>query len=244
MRLLWALVAVVILGCVPEWSAENRAANELFRQGRFEEALARYEALRARYPSAEASYNAGTALAALGRDVDALVRLESALAGAAPMVQAADHYNRGIVLFRLGDCLRAREAFAAALQIEPADQDARFNLEVVERTLARGLDHPAGACLSERVAGSQPSASEGDGEEMPGEELGASETDAQTDGLSQQMRDLLAQIQRGPGNRATDLLSQHPNMSLEEALRLLEEARGRLGGFESLLYGSSGAVQP
>ena len=29
-------------------------------------------------------------------------------------VQAAAQYNRGYVLFRLGDCLRARDAFATA----------------------------------------------------------------------------------------------------------------------------------
>ena len=229
---------------MPDWSADNRAANDLFRQGRLEEALAEFESVVARHPSAGASYNVGTALAGLRRDEAAVARLESALDAASPAVQAAAHYNRGIVLFRLGDCVGALEAFAATLQLEPADQDARFNLEVVQREMARGIDQPGGACLSELLAGRQPSASEGDGEETAGVELGQEEADAQNEGLSQQMRDLLNQIQRGSGNRATDLLSQHPNMSLEEALRLLDEVRGRLGGFESLLHGGTGVVQP
>jgi tetratricopeptide (TPR) repeat protein len=227
--------------CVTEWAAQNQAANELFSQGRFEEALAHYESLRARYPMAEISYNAGTTLAGLGRDSDAAWRLESSLEGASPAVQAAAHYNRGFVLFRLGDCARAREAFAAALAINAADEDARFNLGAVERELARG---PGGACLGERVAGAQASSSEEGGEEMPGGEPGADAEQGDQPGLSEPMRDLLTRLQQGSGNRATELQTDHPNMSIEEALQLLEEVRGRLGGFEAVLHGATGVVQP
>jgi hypothetical protein len=191
---------------------------------------------------AEISFNAGTALAGLGRDSDAAWRLESALDGAAPEVQAAAHYNRGIVLFRLGDCARARGAFAAALALNAADEDARFNLAAVERELARG---PGGACQGERVAGAQSSSSsEGEGEEMPGGEPAAEAEEGDQLGLSEPMRDLLTRLQQGSGNRATELQSDHPNMSPAEALRLLEEVRDRMGGFESVLHGASGVVQP
>jgi len=235
--LLWLAGALVVLGCSPGWGAENRIANDLFRQGRLEEALAGYEALSVHQPSPEAAFNAGTALAGLRRDQAALQRLQSALDGAPPAVQAAAHYNRGIVLFRMGDCLRARDAFVAALQAEPDAQDARFNLEIVERELARPPGQPGGSCLADRVAGREPSASEGDGDsaETPGAPDQPAPLDPRT-ALSQQMQDLLAQIQRPSGNRDTDLLSDHPNMSLEQALRLLEEVRGRQGSFESLLH--------
>jgi tetratricopeptide (TPR) repeat protein len=241
MTKLFPLVAALLLmGCAPGWVAENRIANDLFRQGRLDEALTRYEAVIADHPSPEAAFNAGTALAGLRRDQGALQRLQSAVDGAPASVQAAAQYNRGIVFFRMGDCGRAREAFIAALQLEPDAQDARFNLDIVEREMLRPPGQQGGACLVEQVAGRDPSSGDSDGDDQED----SSATSGQPVPVdprsipSQQMQDLLSSIQRPSGSRDTDLLSDHPNMTVEQAMRLLEEVRGRQGGFESLLHGT------
>jgi tetratricopeptide (TPR) repeat protein len=245
MRLVWLLIALLLVSCAPDWGAENRAANDLFRQGRFDEAFARYEAVAARHPSTIITYNAGTALAGLRRDNAALDRLDAALEGASPAVQAAAHYNRGIVLFRLGDCAGAHGAFSTALLLQPGDADARFNLDVVERELARGPD-PQGACRQGDQDGRGQSASQPDagGEEATGDSAGQTEAQDQRGVPSEQMRQLLAQLQQSSSTRATDLGSEHPDMSVEDALHLLEEVRKSQGGFESLVYGSSGIIRP
>jgi tetratricopeptide (TPR) repeat protein len=231
------IAAFLLVGCAPGWVAENRIANDLFRQGRFEEALARYEDVIADHPSAEAAFNAGTALAGLRRDQGALQRLQSAADGAPPSVQAAAHYNRGIVLFRMGDCPGSRDAFAAALQIEPEAADARFNLEVVEREMARPPGQQGSLCLADRAAGREPTPGDSQGDNTEGSAAQGEPGPVDPRSIpSQQMQDLLSTIQRPSGSRDTTLLSDHPNMTLEQALRLLEEVRGRQGTFESLLH--------
>ena len=235
------LAAVALIACSLDSGADARGANDLFRQGRYEDAWSRYEAILARSPAPEIAYNAGTALAALRRDQPALPRLELALESPRTEVQAAAQYNRGYVLFRLGDCLRARDAFAAALQLAPNDEDARFNLDVVQREMARGPGAPGSVCLTEQAqAGDSAPGDSSDGDDdATGSE--PSQTQNLPDNLSEQMRQLLNQLQqpRPGGDRTTQLDSDHPNMSRDEALRLLEEARRRQGGFESMLYEQS-----
>jgi tetratricopeptide (TPR) repeat protein len=239
-------LAIMLVGCAPPWMADTGVGNDLFRQGRLEEALARYEAVVASHPSPAASYNLGTALASLRRDDEALKRLDSAVTTADPAVAAPAQYNRGIVLFRMGDCEHARDAFAAALQLAPADQDASFNLGIVDRALAVAPGQPGAACKADRSTAGQPSES-GDGtgrEQVIGQGDPDSGGEDQPGGVSEQMRRLLAQLQQGAGNRATELNSDHPNMTLDEALRLLDEVRGGQGGFDELMRGSSGVIQP
>jgi len=232
----------MLVACGLDPNSDARAANDLFRQGRYEDAWSRYEAVLARNPAPEIAFNAGTALAALRRDQPALPRLEMALESPRTDVQAAAQYNRGYVLFRLGDCLRARDAFAAAVQLAPNDEDARFNLDVVLREIARGPGAPGSVCQADQSDGTPVASQPQDGDEdADGTEPNQAQQQNLPDNLSEQMRQLLSQLQqpRPGGDRTTQLDSDHPNMSREEALRLLEEARKRQGGFDTMLYEQS-----
>ena len=48
---------------------------------------------------------------------------------------AADHYNRGNALARAGRLQEALAAYEAALELQPADEDAQFNRKLVEQLL-------------------------------------------------------------------------------------------------------------
>ncbi|HOB01275.1 MAG TPA: tetratricopeptide repeat protein [Casimicrobium huifangae] len=76
-------------------------------------------------PVADAHYHRALALAALGRDADAIADYQAALRLKPGF--AAAHNNLGVLLRRAGELAAADASFAAALQIDPAHVDARYN---------------------------------------------------------------------------------------------------------------------
>jgi len=46
------------------------------------------------------------------------------------------HHNLAIAYYRLKDLQKAREHFLAALKIDPANADTRYNLEKIEKQIS------------------------------------------------------------------------------------------------------------
>jgi Ca-activated chloride channel family protein len=65
----------------------------------------------------------------------ALYRAGDFAAAAAAFAQSASHFNQGNSWFQQRDYARAIEAYRAALEIAPDDQDTRFNLALAEALL-------------------------------------------------------------------------------------------------------------
>lgn len=119
--------------------------NRLYRQGRYKEAVAAYQAaLEGGDDSPTLHYNLGTALLRLGRHQEAEEHLRNALATIEPE-------ERERILFNLGNryldagrnaadprardqmLAAAAEAYRDALRLDPADEDAKWNLELTVR---------------------------------------------------------------------------------------------------------------
>jgi len=116
--------------------SDTNAGNDLFRQGKYPEARARYLAAQADVPDApEIDLNLGAALYQEGRYEDAL-RSFFALPKkekATPTLAGAAAYDAGNALFKLGRYDEAIEAFKQALRTNPADVDAKHNLELAQK---------------------------------------------------------------------------------------------------------------
>lgn len=92
-------------------------------------------------------YNLGTALLREGRVIDAQEPLQRSLPADREVVRTNGQYNYGLSTAldgRFGEqepegrrraLLAAREAFREVLRVRPADEDARWNLELVETWL-------------------------------------------------------------------------------------------------------------
>lgn len=76
------------------------------------------------------AYNAGTANLAAGRGRKAAKLLEQAAKAASPEMAPAAHYNLGGAQLKAGDAAAAVEAYKQALRLNPADADAKHNLEM------------------------------------------------------------------------------------------------------------------
>lgn len=132
------------------------------------EAVVRYREAAADADRPLDHYNLGTALLAEGRPGDAREPLQRALAGEDENVRRYARYNYGLSAGlhgrhgeedpaeRRASLSAAREAFREALRKDSRDEDARWNLEVIERWLEE----------EERESGGQ--GSQGGESESPG----------------------------------------------------------------------------
>jgi len=108
----------------------NDDGNAAFVRGEYQAALDLYRTAQAQDPRAEFNYNAANALAQLGQHEAAI---EEALRGrnAEPTLAAAIEYSLGSHYANAGRLVQALEAYKNALFADPADEDAKHNLEVV-----------------------------------------------------------------------------------------------------------------
>lgn len=134
---------------------DREQGDEAFRRGDFAAAATAYHrAVQAGDTTSEVRYNLGTALLRLERYEDARRILATAAAGAGEVAQRAKYNAANTDLqpafagsitgeARRAALLRAARGYRQALLLNPADADARWNLELVQRLLKED-EPPAG----------------------------------------------------------------------------------------------------
>jgi tetratricopeptide (TPR) repeat protein len=108
------------------------AGNQLYAQGKYDEALRAYEdAQRELGSSAELAYDRGNALFKLGRQAEAREAYLSALGASDSKLKAQDYYNMGNSLWELERNDEAVQAYERALLLDPGLEAARHNLALL-----------------------------------------------------------------------------------------------------------------
>ncbi len=117
-------------------ASKNREGNRLFESGKFQEAEKTYLDAQAQSPGRpEILYNLGNSLIKQKKYDQALQSLRQATSKAGKPLEANTWYNIGDALFEMSDFKDAAQAYVQALKIDPADQDAKHNLELALRNL-------------------------------------------------------------------------------------------------------------
>ncbi|MGB6894342.1 MAG: tetratricopeptide repeat protein [Dehalococcoidia bacterium] len=209
----------------------NRDGNDLYDRGSYEEALESYRRAQALQPDREEfRYNAGNALHRLELYGPAIEEALRALPADDPALAARVHYNLGNHYFRLGSLSEALEEYKQALLLAPDDEDAKYNMEVVQQQLALQLSGAREAAGEEGVPGGvrpQPGRPGPTGEGTPGMAVPGEEgTAPEEPGREQQLQRDLAEALAGIDE----------DFTIAEALRVLElvEERSRLRAGEAL----------
>ncbi|MBD3343950.1 MAG: tetratricopeptide repeat protein, partial [Chitinivibrionales bacterium] len=128
---------------------KNRKANKLYKEGKYEEALRLYEDALLEAPGNPAlKMNRGSASYKLKKFDQAEEDYMSALSQEDVEARADLHYNLGNILYRQGQQLmqrgqpQASEKFKLALEnyiktldIDPNDQDAKWNLQLTQEMI-------------------------------------------------------------------------------------------------------------
>jgi tetratricopeptide (TPR) repeat protein len=112
------------------------AGAKAYSEGRYEDALAAFQAAREQLPgSAAVDFNSGAALYKLGRFAEAREAFQRAANAPEAALRQKDYYNLGNALAQLGDERAAIGAYRKALTLDPSDEEARHNLELLLRRI-------------------------------------------------------------------------------------------------------------
>jgi tetratricopeptide (TPR) repeat protein len=134
----FAVLVLIYCGMLVPANGFTQNTNSLIKKGNGEYKKSQYEAAVGSYKKAveknktneTAQYNLGNALYKDGKTDDALQAYDDAIAGSkSPADKGGTWYNKGVILQnnkKLPECI---EAYKNALKLNPADEDARLNLQ-------------------------------------------------------------------------------------------------------------------
>jgi len=236
-RVIGATTALLLLvvACGPQDPIADQldTANQVFAHDPAG-AVARYRDLQSKRPTApEISIDLGNALAALGEHDRALVEYGRGIDTAKGTTRAIAFYDRATSLFRLGRILDARAAYVEALRNDPNDRDAKFNIEIIDRIL--------GQIPSQKNPTSSPGAStEPPGQQQPG---GSPQATAPAAGSGKPNGTPVPDVTGSTGATQPEsvqsaLTNFRKDLTVEDALRLLDALRGEQRGLPAILEGT------
>jgi Ca-activated chloride channel homolog len=130
-----ALVGAALAGCGAPTAADYvQRGNALYDQGIYGQALPQYkEAVGLAPDHPVPNINLGNTRYELGDYLGAIESSKDALKNADPATQAIIYYNQGNAYYRMDDLEKAIDSYKEALRRNPADGDAKYNLELAQR---------------------------------------------------------------------------------------------------------------
>lgn len=136
LRLSPIAVGLLLTGCAAGVGVLNDRANTLFERERYRDALERYREVQSERPDLlEVHYNIGTTLYKLGDYTRAIEELQRAVQSTDASLAERSLYSLGNTYVRMGRLEDAVRSYRAALKLDPGDEDAKFNLEVIQARL-------------------------------------------------------------------------------------------------------------
>ena len=134
----WGLILLVVgcLGWKNPFTNKTKEGNKLYTQEKYEEALKEYLDAQLDNPESEAlHFNIGNVLFKQKKYKEAGDEYQKACQSRDVSTQAMAYYNLGNCKFRENDLPGAIEEYKKALNLNPQDQETKFNLELARRKL-------------------------------------------------------------------------------------------------------------
>lgn len=134
--LLTCLISFILFSGFLETSQDTvKKGNIDFENKRFQSALESYRKVQVKNPDApEVLYNLGTTLYKVNSYQESAKDLESSASKTQdPKLKTQALYNYGNTQYRLGNFEKAIDAYKKVLELDPADKDAKYNLEFLQK---------------------------------------------------------------------------------------------------------------
>ncbi len=188
-------------------AGKNREGNQLFAQGRYAEAEKAYVEALAKVPSRpELIYNHGNSLIMQKKNDLALQQLRQAASKGGQGLQASAWYNSGNALYEMDRFQDAVQAYIQALRANPADRDAKHNLELALKKMEQ----------QDRSGQGRPQDDDRGAKQQPRDQSGNRQADSKPAPESSSPQQESRDTADSQGNR------QDGNLSKEQALQILE----------------------
>jgi Ca-activated chloride channel homolog len=220
-------------------ASKNRKGNQFFIQGRYADAEKEYLDAQVNNPgNSTILYNLGNSLIKQKKYDQAIQALNQAIAKGDTTAKENSWYNAGNALFDMGKFKDSAGAFIQALKLNPADKDAKHNLELAlmklkEQKQEQDSKKNSDSGKQDKAGQNQNPSGNKDRQEPQNQkrENGGQDRKEQNEAAKQDM----AQAPRREGtvgkDRALQILDAVQNQEMEEQRKLLEQrARQQAGG--------------
>ena len=126
------VLTLFLIGWIGGWSQAIKRGNAHYKTEAYDAALEAYQSAAENRPEdAISHYNLGTVLYQKERFEKAADEFRRSLDAADPVRRAQGYYNLGNAQVQLNDIEGAIRSYKSALRLNPADLDAKHNLELV-----------------------------------------------------------------------------------------------------------------
>jgi Ca-activated chloride channel family protein len=145
---------------------KNREGNQLFTEGKYEEAEKAYLEAQVKNPGKpEILYNLGNSLVKQGKYDEGIQALHQSAGKGDKRIKTDSLYNSGNALYSKGDFRGSAEAFIEALKLNPEDNDAKHNLELALEKLKQQEQKQQDSSRDRKNSGDQDKQKPGKGKE-------------------------------------------------------------------------------
>ena len=221
-----------LVGWIGGWSQAIKRGNAHYKAEAYDAALEAYQsAAEDRPEDAISRYNLGTALYQKKQFEKASDEFRRSLDTADPVHQAQGYYNLGNTQVQLNDIEGAIRSYKSALRLNPADLDAKYNLELALEKLEqksqqnRSESGDEGKDQQEQDQQQQnQDQQDRDGQE-PNQQDPKNPSESEQQQQDQESSEQEAGSEESPPQSEQGATQQPVEMSKEDAIRLLEAVK-------------------
>lgn len=212
------VAALAISGRGENYASLNDKGNKAYEKGDVKKALDYYHQAEVERPETpEIFYNQANALSKNGSLEEAIEKYDKALNSNSIPLQSRAHYNAGNAYFQKQEYVRAIEAYKAALELNPDDVDAKYNLELARVMLKEQLKRqPQDKNQQQQQDQQKQQQQEQQKQDEQKNQQGKNDQQQQQDGTGQDKKE-----QKPQGEGKQDQQDQQDKMSKEDAMRIL-----------------------
>lgn len=117
-------------------ASKNNEGNKLYKEGRVDEALSKWRGAQIENPDSDKlHYNIANGLHEQKKYEEAFKEYEKSLGSKDSELQARAYYNMGNTYYRMDKLPEAIESYKKCLEINPDDEDAKYNIEFIKKKL-------------------------------------------------------------------------------------------------------------
>jgi len=117
-------------------ASKNNEGNKLYKEGKIDEALSKWQAAQIENPDNEKlHYNIGNGFHGRKKYGDAFNEYEKILDSKNSELKQKAYYNIGNTQYRMNELQEAIKSYEKSLEIDPEDEDAKYNIEFIKKKL-------------------------------------------------------------------------------------------------------------